>query len=176
MSWAILLASLMFAGSATGESDAAERLDHLVVGGDPDAIRAFFAEEGVPSCHGVYPLHTACLVGKHRTRGREVVRLLLEAGFHVNREDPLGWVPLHNASQEGDEEIVRMLLEKGAEVNVTDRFHGRTPLHLAVAFRHEAIMGLLINRGADKDAVDTQGTTPRTHATMTCPEMMARMF
>jgi hypothetical protein len=53
------------------------------------------------------PLHIAAFKGHEW-----MVTSLLEAGAHVNAKTKGGWLPVHNAANQGHRNIVRMLLQK----------------------------------------------------------------
>ena len=72
-----------------------------------------------------------------------VVKLLINGGAQPNKEDNLGWTPLHHAASMGRREMVEILLEMGADPNITSGYHGRTPLFLAECNGHILIAQLL---------------------------------
>ena len=88
----------------------------------------------------------------------EVVKLLLNKGAEVNKQDIDRMTPLHYASCRGHMEIVNLLLNNGANVNAKD-YDGRTPLHYASSGSHAEIVKLLLERGADINAQDDWGDT-----------------
>jgi hypothetical protein len=61
----------------------------------------------------------------------EIVRLLLEAGEHPNRYNPVGChshsTPLHQAALAGHMEVVRLLVERGARLDIKDILWHGTP-------------------------------------------------
>ena len=63
-----------------------------------------------------------------------------------------------------NEEIVNLLLRLGADANVTDRFTGRSALHVAAALGHAPIVNSLVRHRARVDALDTRGETPLAYA------------
>lgn len=73
---------------------------------------------------GLTPLHQAVLDGNIMA-----VKLLIEHGANVNKQDDDYWTPLHAACAEGHSEIVQLLLDKGADRTIlTDE--GERPLDL----------------------------------------------
>ena len=89
----------------------------------------------------------------------EVVRLLLNKGAQVDKEDCFKNTALHLASLHGCLEIVRHLIDKGARVHAEneDKY---TPLHRASFNGHHEVVRLLIDKGASVDAIDNGGWTP----------------
>jgi ankyrin repeat protein len=93
-----------------------------------------------PSCFAPrIPLKAACASGNV-----EVVKLLIERGADINKEDSAHETPLIAASLYGHKEVVELLIERGAEINTPDE-KGKTPLELA---QTEEIKALLRSRGA----------------------------
>ena len=60
--------------------------------------------------NGLTPLHSAVL-----ERQREIVKLLLNHGAHVEQRDSDGWTALHAAATEGTVPVTHLLLENGAD-------------------------------------------------------------
>jgi len=50
----------------------------------------------------------------------------------VARRDKNGWIPLHEASRNGDTRMVKFLLDNGSDVNLRTNTN-MTPLYLAIA-------------------------------------------
>ncbi|KAK5992942.1 Ankyrin-R [Cladobotryum mycophilum] len=111
-------------------------------------------------------LHFACYQSS-----AEMVRLLVEEGADVNRNDPgINGTPLHAAlrhleqssSQWGsplsvaslcaDLEVVENLFHRGADVNAEDKM-GRRPIHFAL-YRTLDYVQRLIDAGADLNSID----------------------
>ena len=73
--------------------------------------------------NGRFPLHTALT-----WKCFQYVKLLVQAGADVNRQDSFGSTPLHLAvSHRHQKSTIRMLLKSGVSVNATDN-SGKTPL------------------------------------------------
>lgn len=74
---------------------------------------------------------------------------------------PVGWTPLHIATDQALLAATQLLLERGADVHVVAS-NGVTALHLAAA-QHCVYKGLirtLVDAGSDPNAVDAEGGTP----------------
>ncbi|KAH9052184.1 ankyrin repeat-containing domain protein [Lactarius vividus] len=68
--------------------------------------------------------------------------------------------PLHLAAECGRCEVAQVLLERGVDVN-SRNVDGKTPLHMAPAFKHRfGAAQLLVERGADVNAQDNVHETP----------------
>ena len=85
---------------------------------------------------------TSALMAASEAGDIEVLRLLLEAGAHVNYRDNEGETALALASLRGHVEVVQMLVEACADTN-SRRRDGFTPLMRAAA-------QLLLEAGADE--------------------------
>jgi hemoglobin len=111
------------------------------------------------------PLHDAGnrhVLPKERSSeaGKEVVRLLTQAGADVNARHGVGeQTPLHMAARRGNVNSAEALLDAGADIEARDT-KGETPLRRAVNCGHPAVVRLLLERGADPTAPDKQGKTP----------------
>lgn len=57
-----------------------------------------------------------------------------------------GWMPLHLAAKAGSYDAVCSLIHAGVDVNNTDRFYGRTALHIAVEGGHTNIVEYLLKK------------------------------
>ncbi|MGH9773267.1 MAG: ankyrin repeat domain-containing protein [Candidatus Acidiferrales bacterium] len=77
----------------------------------------------------------------------EIVRILLDAGEHPNRYNPLGFhghsTPLHKAAFAGHEETVRLLVERGARLDMKDTLWQDTPEGWAAYGGKTQIAGVL---------------------------------
>jgi N-acyl-D-amino-acid deacylase len=85
----------------------------------------------------------------------ETLRILLEAGADVNRQNDLQASALLWAACQPEK--ARLLLERGAEVNIQSK-QGRTPLIVAAACTGNAeIVRLMLSKGADVKVRDRLG-------------------
>ena len=80
---------------------------------------------------------------------RQIVEMLLRAGFDVNALDD-GFSALHVASRGGHESTVKVLLDHGARVDLQDKY-GNTALLLASRRGHVSVVKLLLEKGAEID-------------------------
>lgn len=85
-----------------------------------------------------------------------IVRLLLDEGADLKRQDSFGQTALHLAVERGCEEMVRMVLEKISDPNIPDSA-GRTALFSAVQSDNEPMARLLIEFLVDVNMKDTMG-------------------
>ncbi|KAL5293261.1 TONSL family protein [Megaselia abdita] len=94
---------------------------------------------------GETQLHKACIEGN-----LPLAKKLIEQGHTINVRDHAGWLPLHEACNNGFCEIVELLLDKGAISAINDKgCDGITPLYDACSNGHLNIVSLLISRGAN---------------------------
>ena len=79
-----------------------------------------------------------------------ILRLLIDAGFDVNRSDWLGKTPLHHFAGRGETGNALLMVEHGADVDaIDDELHG-TPLAWAAAEGHTETVRLLLEHGANQ--------------------------
>ena len=110
---------------------------------------------------------------KHHLRRKELVRMLLEAGIHVDAQTADGATFLHsvlnqplNKEMSAEEnqariqeqtELVQMVLDKNADANLQDR-DGNIPLHFAG--HNPAVVKLLLEAGSNVGTANIAGETP----------------
>jgi ankyrin repeat protein len=91
----------------------------------------------------VMPLHSAA--ANTRT---EIVRLLLDHGADVNATQADDFTPLHEAAQNGMLDVTQWLIDRGAAINPRLSSNGKTPLALAIEYKHEDVVQVLKRHGA----------------------------
>ena len=74
---------------------------------------------------------------------KDIVKLLINGGAHLNKQNDRGWTPLHMAVRRGQREMVEVLLEMGADPNIVSQRNGLTSLFLAEYWGHIKIAQLL---------------------------------
>ena len=72
----------------------------------------------------------------------EAVRLLIDAGADIEKQDPHGWSPLHSAAFSGDAGTLLLVLQRAKHQSYKDEY-GWTPLDLAAFYKHEDIVKIL---------------------------------
>lgn len=106
--------------------------------------------------------HRTALHWATENSNRNTVRLLLDEGADVSKEDSCKSTALHSAAHSaakiGNKDIVRLLLDRGADVSKEDT-RNRTALHLAAENGDEGMVRLLLDRGADVSREDDRGFT-----------------
>lgn len=110
---------------------------------------SYGADVNVKDKRGYTPLHVEDINQGARGGYREAVELLIAAGADVNARAsvPEGYTPLMGACIIGSKEVVQLLISHGADVNAwSDEL--RTPLDLAIAYRHKEIEDVLRKHGA----------------------------
>lgn len=93
---------------------------------------------------------------------KEIVKLLLEHGADVNRQDYIAEISaLHFAVQNSSYELVKLLLDNHAEIEIED-VNGNTPLSDAVFYSKGKgeIIKLLLEHGADRNKQNKHGVSP----------------
>ncbi|KAI9882398.1 MAG: hypothetical protein M1823_005855 [Watsoniomyces obsoletus] len=100
----------------------------------------------------------------------KLVRLLMDAGFHVNDQDDQGEAALHVAARLGHDDCVQALLEgndqQKAETELAEKLFAWTPLFMACVEGHLRVVELLIDAGAQLDRMDLSGWTAKEHAVL----------
>lgn len=96
---------------------------------------------------GILPLHTAARSYVKGPANVEIVKLLLDAGAHVNVQNSEGNTPLMLAVSSSNTDVVTLLLARGADVNAKSR-EGYAALQFAQALYPE-IIKILVTAGAD---------------------------
>ena len=95
--------------------------------------------------YGETLLQTACISGDLK----KVKSYIAQQGCPINHRDHSGWLPIHDAANQGFSEIVEVLIEAGSLVD--DRggkdCGGFTPLHSACANGHIQVVDVILKKG-----------------------------
>ncbi|XP_057479281.1 E3 ubiquitin-protein ligase KEG-like [Actinidia eriantha] len=111
----------------------------------------------VPSPAGTALCIAAALKKDREPEGRELVRILLEAGANPEAQDTQHWrTALHTASMANDVELVKIILDAGVDVNIQN-VNNTIPLHLALAKGAKPCVELLLSAGANCNLQDDDG-------------------
>jgi hypothetical protein len=104
---------------------------------------------------GRTPLHYAS-----SSRNDLAVRILVEFGAEIDRQDIDGMTALHNAAKSRFPHV-ELVLALGADVNLVDRW-GKTACHVVTLNRRTtSSLCALVAAGGDLDQPDKRGRTPR---------------
>ena len=99
-----------------------------------------------------------------------IVKLLVEAGVHLDYQDDQGETALHIAARFGHTECAKILLEEHdgqkADMEITEKSFGWTPLFIACVDGHVDIVRILIAAKATLERLDTSGWTAKEHAAL----------
>ncbi|EAQ92038.1 hypothetical protein CHGG_00273 [Chaetomium globosum CBS 148.51] len=99
----------------------------------------------------------------HKAACDDVVPEKLRHGWMVkqavDRQDFLGWTPMHYAVARGSQGVLGYVMRWGADVNIHD-VRRRTPLHYAYCHDDAEVVKKLLRAGADVNAMDAGGMTP----------------
>ncbi len=97
----------------------------------------------------------------HCARGRESIKVLLDANTDPNSKNNDGQTPLHGVASTESETSAQVFLESGrTDPNAQDN-RGNTLLHyIACESRHSSIIELLLQHGASYKLINQYGDTP----------------
>ncbi|KAJ4824066.1 hypothetical protein Tsubulata_032581 [Turnera subulata] len=111
----------------------------------------------IPSPVGTALSMAASLKKDHEIEGRELVKILLNAGADPTAQDAQhGRTALHTAAMANDVELVKIMLDAGVDVNIRN-VQNTIPLHVALARGAKSCVGLLLSSGADCNLQDDEG-------------------
>ncbi len=136
-----------------------ESIHDCIFNKNNDAIRRLIAEGTSPNQtddRGRTVLALAAACGY-----LQQIEMLLSLGADINlaNANDLGYTPLIEAVQEGQDEAVRCLIEKGAELEKGDSRNGTPLLHACISARHE-ILRYLISLCANVNCLDVDKQNP----------------
>lgn len=183
--WALLVIGLVIqvhGVSVAGTSTADVQLKNKIIGGDSQFVKTYLHRSGNPDIRidriGNTPLIVAARQGKE-----EIVRLLVEDGANVSRENDKGLNPLVTAVASGHRDIVRYLIEHGADVNYEPNVAGdklylnlAPPLLLAGRLGYEDIVEDLLKAGAKVGIQDERGQTALLQSSCHCKPKMIELL
>lgn len=90
-------------------------------------------------------LHAAAAVAADRWDMLACITAMIDLGADVNRQDSLGWTPLHAAAKAGSAGAVSALISSGADVSARNLL-GSTPLEVCTG---EDVRASLLKAGAE---------------------------
>lgn len=135
------------------------RYDELLlaaISGDIEAVRRLIPlvrDIDAPS-HNQIALHHAALNGR-----LEIVKMLLDAGAHIDRYDMDGTTPLMCACMGNDPETVFLLMRRRANLALVDSF-GRSAMFYAATHEGALVVRALAHAGLGINDRDAAGQTP----------------
>lgn len=101
---------------------------------------------------------TALMAAANNTESVKTIKLFLQRGAQIDREDDGGSTALVYASTYGAPENLELLLKEGAEVNHQD-YSGETALFVAARRGYLPAAEILLKNGADIEHEDIHGKT-----------------
>ncbi|KAH9845390.1 glycerophosphocholine phosphodiesterase GDE1-like [Teratosphaeria destructans] len=120
--------------------------------------------------HSDYEKNGASLALATKSNFHQIVKVLVDAGVHVNYQDEQGETALHLAARYGHVECARILLSVtgtfGVNVELAEKTYGWTPLFIACVDGHLDVVKLLVEKGAHISNKDYSGWTPQEHAAL----------
>jgi ankyrin repeat protein len=93
------------------------------------------------------------------SEAREIVRLLIERGFDINKRDDWGRTPLMWAAERAPLETIQFLIDSGADVNIVSgrNMNGVSSKETALQFARRAkrsdVVALLMRYGAHEKSL-----------------------
>lgn len=138
-------------------------LDIAASRGNVSVLRALLRHGDVHASDnaGNTALHYAASFEGSGDNGGSGVRVLLEAGAHIEAKTDVGYSPLHTAAncELPSRGVICALLEGEANVNVLDESK-QTPLHIACLKSKVHTVELLLQWGADEMLTNEDSQTP----------------
>jgi ankyrin repeat protein len=107
--------------------------------------------------YGKTPFHWASM---HENESAMRMRVLVELGADIDRQDNNGWTALHLATGKVPSSCVELLLAFGADVDVGIN-SGETACHVAASWQKPASLCALLAAGGDLDRPNKERETPR---------------
>lgn len=89
----------------------------------------------------------------------EAVKLLIDTGVEIDKQDNQGISALHLASKFASPKVLSLLLENGANIQLRDA-KGNSSLHYASEGKYPENLGILIQSGLDVNTANEQADTP----------------
>jgi ankyrin repeat protein len=128
-----------------------------------DLLRAVVELGGVyvntVKCNDITPLHYAAI-----NRNRSALRILVELGADIDRQQTDGWTALHRVCGSvvrAEDHCAELLLVLGADACFQVTNKGQTACHLAAERRLGASLTACLAAGGELDRRDNDGDTPR---------------
>jgi len=130
--FAAVAAMILAASCASAPPQKEVTLTDLVIAGDINAIKKFYANQeqlNMKDGQGLYPLHYAVMRGD-----AQIAEILIVLQAKVDVRDPAGKTPLRYAIDRKQISMARMLVDRGADPFVADA-SGSTPAEAALGPR-----------------------------------------
>jgi ankyrin repeat protein len=89
----------------------------------------------------------------------EIVKILLNAGAHLDITNCRGSTPLMNAVRGGNIDILDYLLKRNPDLNISD-IYGNSVLHIAIMEYDIKCINILLSYGPDTSLKNNEGYTP----------------
>jgi ankyrin repeat protein len=150
--------ALIKRGASVNRIETADSIDERASRGADDETVEESARQTSATVTFLAALHVAC----QQAGNIDVVRLLIEAGAQVDKQDHRGRTPLHFAAENDLEEYVSVLCVEGHADPNAQNADGRTAMFVAAHNGSTAFVGRLLEAdiAASADRVDYLGWTP----------------